>query len=260
MKYIYWRLLTIALLVGQLAFAQGPPITTDKPIMLGGKSIIIKTLTEIRSTNEGTFTGIPIIAHYLPTSNSLVGIHVPYVSYNFDDNSGRGSGDILGDIQLLGKYQFYRKDGTGKTFRIVAKTLQNLPTGEKLDIEGMSTGIYSGYYGVVAGYESLRLGVSNELGYRMVPDGTLDELVYKLGFGIPLLKPTYPVKQINLYSEFASEWQHERKQYELLYAQGIQYARKQWTWEASFQFPLIQDAPESQKINYSLFLGTRFIL
>lgn len=240
-------------------FAQGPPITSDKPIMLGGGSFIFKTLTEIRNTNEGTFVRVPVMAHYLPSSNSLVAVHLPYVNYSFTDDSGRGSGNTLGDINILGKYQFYRKDGTGKTFRMVAKTLQTLPTGEELDIEGMSTGDYSGYYGMVAGYESLKLGVSNEIGYKWVPDGTLDAFVYKLGFGLPLLKPTYPVNQLNLYFEYNSEWEFERDEYRLLYAQGIQYAKGKFTWEAAVQLPLVQDAPEESKFNYSVFLGTRYI-
>lgn len=259
MKHIFWIALLATGLLVESSWAQGPPITADKPIMLGGNSVILKTLTEIRNTNEGTFVRIPVMAHYLPSSNSLVAVHTPIVFYNFNDNSGRGNGTTLGDIQLLGKYQFFRKDATGKTFRVVAKTIQNLPTGIKLDIEGMSIGRYSGYYGVVAGYESLKFGISNEMGYRWVPDGTLDKFLYKLGFGLPVLKPTYPVNQLNLYFEYSSEWLHDRGEYQLLYAQGIQYARKQWTWEAAVQLPLIQDVPEAIAFNYAVFLGTRYV-
>ena len=237
--------------------AQGPPLTADKPIMLGGKSTIIKTLTEIRTTEAGTIARVPLMVHYLPTSNTLVAVHVPYVNFDFKD--ARGSGSTLGDIGILGKYQFYRKDGTGKTFRVVAKTLQTLPTGEALDTDGISTGDYAGYYGLVAGYESLKYGISNEIGYEWVPDATRDKFLYKLGFGLPLLKPTYPVNQLNLYFEYTSEWFHNRGKYQLLYAQGIQYARKQWTWETGVQFPLIQDAPVGQEFKHSIYLGTRFV-
>ncbi|MGB0789497.1 MAG: hypothetical protein ACPG7E_01475 [Marinirhabdus sp.] len=242
------------------AFSQGPPLTADKPIMLAGGASIFKTLTEVRSTNEGTFVRAPLMAHYLPTSNILVAVHLPYVSYAFTDASGRGSGTTLGDINILGKYQFYRKDATAKTFRIVAKTLQTLPTGKALDIEDFSTGDYAGYYGFVAGYESLKFGISSEIGYKWVPNGTLDVFQQKLGFGLPLLKPTYPVNQLNLYFEYASEWLVSRNEYVLKYAQGIQYARKKWTWEAGIQLPLVQDAPKAEAFNYALFIGARFIL
>lgn len=253
-------LLFAGILFSQMGRAQGPPITSDKPIMLGGNTVVLKTLTEIRNTEQGTFVNAPLMGHYIISANSLVALHLPYVHYDFNDASGRGSGSTLGDINLLGKYQFYRKDGTGKTFRMVAKTLQTMPTGKSLDIDEISTGDYSGYYAWVGGYESLKFGISSEVGYRWVPDGTLDKFQAKLGFGLPLLKPTYPVNQLNLYFEYSSEWLHERDAYQLLYAQGIQYARKKWTWEMAIQLPLIQDAPVSEQFNYAVFLGTRYIL
>ncbi len=238
--------------------AQGPPITTDKPIMLGSKSVILKTLTEIRSTKEGTFVNAPLMVHYLPTSNSLVAIHIPYITYNFS-NPEREDGSNLGDVQLLAKYQFYKKDGKGKTFRTVVKALHTFPTGEDINIMGMGLGVHQTYLGVVAGYESLQLGVSNELGYNQVFDKDFDELRYKLGFGVPLLKPTYPVKKVNLYFEYQSSWLVNRDEVLLLYAQGLQYARGRFTIEASIQFPLYQNLPDDQRWNRSLFLGTRYI-
>lgn len=235
--------------------AQGPPITADKPIMLGGNSFTTKTLTEIRKTERGTFTYIPLMLHYLPSSNSLVAVHLPYIGYNFENG---GSGSSLADIKIMGKYQFFRKDATGKTFRMVGKTLQSLPTGEELDLMELSAGKYSGYYGIIAGYESLKYGISNEIGYNWMPNGTLDEFKYKLGFGLPLLKPQYPNKQINLYFEYTNSWLVERDWYQLLYAQGIQYARKNVTFDLAVQVPLVNDVDQGRKMKYSLFLGTRY--
>ena len=250
--------LFLSIIISHQMLAQGPPITADKPIMLGGKSTILKTLTEIRNTKEGTFTYVPFMAHYLPTSNSLIAIHLPYVNYQFKNSNLKGS--TLGDISIVGKYQFYRKDATGKTFRMVAKTIQTLPTGKSLFIEGMSTGKYQSYLAVVAGYESLKYGISNEFGYNIVANDNFDEFRYKLGFGLPLLKPTYPVNQLNLYFEYSNFYKPELNEYSLLYAQGIQYAKKQFTWEIAVQLPLIQNnVPTLRKLNYSLFLGTRYV-
>ncbi len=240
---------------GLFVSAQGPPITADKPIMLGGKSFTTKTLTEIRKTRRGTFTYVPLMLHYLPTSNSLVAVHLPYIGFNFEN--GESGGD-LADIKLLGKYQFFRKDATGKTFRVVAKTVQTLPTGRDLDLIDLSTGNYAGYYGIVAGYETLKYGISNEIGYNWMPNGTLDELRYKLGFGLPLLKPQYPNKQLNLYFEYTNSWVVERDWYQLLYAQGIQYAGKNITFDFAIQLPLVNDVAQGRRLNYSLFLGTRY--
>ena len=233
------------------AHAQGPPITTDKPIMLGAKRKIIKTLTEIRTTDQGNLARIPFMGHYLPTSNSLVAIHMPLVLYD-------GNTD-LGDIQLLGKYQFYRNDHTAKTFRIVAKTLQTLPTGPKLGIAGMSIGQYESYQGIVAAYESTQYGISNELGYNLSTLQHMDELRYKLGFGLPLMKPSYPVNTVSLYFEYNIMWFVRTNDYMLLYAQGIQYAKDRLTVEAAIQVPLIQDVNQANQRKYSLFLGTRYV-
>ena len=219
--------------------------------MLGAKRKLIKSLTEIRNTNQGTLCRVPIMGHYLPTSNSLVAVHIPLILY--------GGNSDLGDIQLLGKYQFYRKDNTGKTFRVVAKTLQTLPTGPKLSVYGISVGQYESYQGIVAGYESTKYGISNELGFNLTPESNMDELRYKLGFGLPLMKPSYPVNIVNLYFEYSSMWFINTNNYMLLYAQGVQYAKGRLTVEAAIQTPLIEEVNQENQRKYSIFMGTRYI-
>jgi len=257
-KYIFLVFLGVFLTGSKLA-AQGPPITADKPIMLSSKTFIAKTLTEYRSTDFGRFTRVPIMLHYIFHKNALVAVHVPWVTYDFDPGFGLdGSG--LGDMNILLKYQFYRKDKTGKTFRLVGKTLQNLPTGEKLDIHDMSTGLYKSYVAVVAGYETIKYGISGEIGYNLSPKDDTDEFIAKLGFGLPLLKQVYPVKQINLYFEYQYTRAVETGDDILLYAQGIQYARKKLTLETALQIPLYQTALHHGNRNYSLYLGARYII
>jgi len=250
------NIIVVTLMVFAFAktYPQGPPITADKPIMLGGNSFTMKTLTEIRNTARGTIIYTPLMLHYLPSSNSLIAVHIPYVNYNFKNTSGSD----LADLKILGKYQFYRKDGTGKTFRMVAKTLQTLPNGPEIDAMDLATGKYAGYYGIVSGLETLKYGISTEIGYNWMPDGTLDEFRTKLGFGLPLLKPQYPNKQLNLYFEYSSIWLHERDWYQLLYAQGIQYAGKNITYDLAIQLPLVQEIDSSRALNYSVFIGTRY--
>lgn len=242
--------------LGSQTFAQGPPITADSPIMIGGGRILLRNLTEIRSTDFGTFVWAPLMFHYLPTSNSVVAVHLPMVHYDFED--GR-SGTTLGDIQLKGKYQFYRKDGMGKTFRMVVTTLQNLPTGKELGIEGMSTGHYESYFSMVMGYETLKYGISTEVGYNISPDGNNDKAAINIGFGLPLLEPTYPVNQLNLYFEYENEFYTETGGYRLLFAQGVQYAVDALTLDAAVQVPLVQDLMSGRERNYSLFFGARYV-
>ncbi|MEM6724624.1 MAG: hypothetical protein AAF598_11330 [Bacteroidota bacterium] len=260
MKNVFIGFLSLILWCGSSTlFAQGPPITADKPILLGSKAVVLKTLSEIRNREDGTFTRIPFMAHYLPTSNSLVAIHTPLVIYDDKNLETFGSGVALADISILSKYQFYRKDKTGKTLRMVAKTLQTLPTGKNLGINDISLGEYQSYFAGVIGYETIKYGISGEIGYNLVPNTQTDEFRVKTGFGLPLLKPSYPVKQVNLYFEYTSNWFTQLQIYELLYAQGVQYAIKRLTLEMAVQVPLTQTRPENQQLNYSLFFGTRYV-
>ena len=237
-----------------LVKAQGPPITTDSPIALGGNSFTVKTLTELRFTERGSFNYLPLVFNYLPTSNSSVEIQIPFINFDtfLEDDQG------LADIKILGKYQFFKKDLTGKSLRLEVKTIQTLPTGIAIDAIGLSTGFYSGYYGLVAGYETLKYGLYSEFGYNWSPNGTIDELRYKLGAGLPLLKPQYPNKQLNLYFEYTNSWVVERDWYQLLYSQGIQYAGKNYTIDFAVQLPLVNDVTQGREFNYSLFIGSRY--
>ncbi len=259
MKNILPVFVTLNLIVIN-TLAQGPPITADKPIMLGAKRVIIKSLTEIRTTDQGIFTKAPLMVHYLPISSLLFAIHIPYVNLAFSESLIQAPKNFsgLGDVELLGKYQFYRKDATGKTFRMLAKTLQTLPTGKAYNLDGILTGTYQSYVGVVAGYESIKYGISNELGVNMSGNSSLREFKHKLGFGLPLLKPSYPVKQVNLYFEYQNSWFYNTGGYRLLYAQGLQYAIKRLTVEAAIQFPLIQDNT-IQNFKRSVLVGTRYV-
>lgn len=240
--------------------AQGPSIVADSPIMLGGETMILRTLIESRKTTQGTFTSYPLNFQYLTSSNSSVTIQVPFVSFRFDGDGTVDTPFSLGDIALEGKYQFYRKDGKARTFRVLAKTRQILPTGKNIDFEGASAGQYQSYFALFAGYESLKHGITNELGYQLAPAGNNDELRYRLGFGLPLLKPSYPVNQLNLYFEYQSSWFTEFNEYLLQYAQGIQYARGRYTIEFAVQVPLAQSRAFIRQRDYSILFGSRVIL
>lgn len=250
--------IAIALLVALKAEGQGPPITGDNPIMLSTGMFSVRSMVEIRHTDEGSFVYTPLMVQYLPSPKTLIGIQVPMTRFNFKEPSVN-DGNHLGDILLLGKYQFLRNDQMGKTFRMVLKTVQTMPTGTDFGPNEISAGVYQGYYSIIAGYETIKYGISNEIGYNMVPDGTMDEWRYKLGFGLPLLSPKYPVHQINLYFEYATLWRPVQDAYELNFAQGVQYAKGRLTLEAAVQLPLYQKNVIQFAQNSSVFVGTRYI-
>ncbi len=252
-NYIIITILSIGFFMGELP-AQGPPITVDNPIMLGKNNLILRNLTEFRQTELGDFTRIPVILSYLPSSDFLVGVNMPYVSYNFKEGT-RGSS--LGDISLFGKYQIYRNDMTAKTLRATIKTVQTLPTGENLGLPRMSTQLYQSYLGMILGYESIKFGIASELGYNWVPNGDMDELMFKLGFGLPLLAPIYPVNQINLYFEYTSIYHTTHKYLDIHYSSGIQYALGQWTIEVAFELPLKEPYVTSPR--RSIYVGSSYV-
>lgn len=256
MKYILSAL--IAVYLCSSALAQGPPITADKPIMLGSGSIIVKTLSQIMTTDEGSFSSVPLMVHYLPTSNSLVAVHVPLTSFNHNYSLDT-DGSYLGDIGIMAKYQFYRKDMRAKTFRMVVKMLQNLPTGKNYGPHEISSGKYQNYLALVAGYETIKHGISAEIGYSIAPGSDFDEYRARLGFGLPLLKPKYPVNQLNLYFEYGLDYNTQQDYTKINMAQGIQYAKGRLTVEAALQLPLYQRNVTHHAMNSNILLGTRYI-
>lgn len=266
MKYILLGLLciTIGLTTSTNSYAQGPPITADKPIMLSSKTMLVKSLTEIRKTESATYLYAPIMYHYVFKHNFLAAIHLPLVGRyrQLDGLDGNDTG--FGDIKLMAKYQFFRKDMTRRTLRMVIKGVQTFPTGKDLGVVDFGVGEFQTHLGWVTGYETIKHGLSHELSYHFVPNHS-DEIRQKFGIGLPLLKPLYPVNQLNLYFEYSGNYFIDHQSYELLYAQGIQYAYRHFTFEAAIQVPLVQTAHKGHAGHihdahkYSLFLGTRYV-
>lgn len=259
MKIKNYLLLIFCLLIVLEVKSQGPPILGDKPIMLAKGNIVLKTLSQYRIDKDKTVLYSPFIIHYIASKNILIGAHLPMFGLESQEQSMQGV--ALADIQLLAKYQFYRKDEMGKTLRMVFKTVQTLGTGKSYNLEDISTSRYQSYFALVSGKETLNYGISNELGWHIDPGLDFNRLRYKLGFGLPLKKQVYPVNQLNLYFEYQNDWYYDSGAFNMLYAQGIQYAKNRTTIEAAIQWPLLQlEVDEEQKRIASFFVGARFII
>ena len=258
MRFLFASLLLLACALPRLR-AQGPPITLDKPIMLGEKKGVLRPYFKVFNNAQRDFTAFIVEGDYNVSNAFAVGAEVPLV-YDQVDKTG------LGDVSLMAKYQFYRKDGMGKTVRIAAKGKQTFATGRDAETMTLGMGHAMSYVGILAARESLALGTQFEIGYGYVPSNErLSQLNYKLGFGLPLLEPAYPVKQVNLY--FESEGMNLRNfegdaQYGYYYAQGLQYAIGRFTYDLSVQFPLAQQLQGSPGMERrtSALLGFRVIL
>lgn len=259
MKYLFFMALLMGLLPVVLP-AQGPPVTSDNPIMVGSKRTEVRTLIEYRNMDEGDYLYLPLTVTHTFGKDFLLGARIPVMmqtaSYGGTAISPRTG---LADIQLIGKYQFYRRDKTGKTLRMVIKAVENLPTGAFENVHMLSMQQFQTYKAIIVGYETLRYGISNELGINYVPGNNNHDLRYTLSFGLPLLEPVYPTRQVNLFFDYSTIWEFNTDHYVLLFAQGVQYARDNMTFELAFQWPLYQNSFGHADRNYSVYAGSRFI-
>lgn len=251
-------ILVLLMLPSAMAWAQGPPITLDKPIMLGARKGTVRTYFK-HVTGEGfDFNAMVLEGDYNISNRLAVGAEIPVMLGSSTPKR------LLGDVAAMLKFQFYRKDGKGKTFRVAAKAKQGFATGAPLEIPVLGMGHHMTYAGLLAAYESLHLGVQSELGYSLMYGGAhLNHLGYKLGVGLPLRKPSYPVNQVTVYLEsegvnFASH--HGQAQYGYFTAPGIQYAKKRFTFDLSLQLPIAQSLQASLVRRWVGLAGVRMIL
>jgi len=258
LKHIAVLLLLAAWATG--VWGQGPPITLDKPIMLGEKKGTVRTFAKIADNAVYDFTAFVLDADYNFTNNLAMAAEVPLVFQKQGETIG------LGDIGLSAKYQFFRKDGMGKTIRIAAKAKNMFRTGKRLETPTLGMGHNMTYLGILAARESLKLGTQAEFGYAAMPSAShLNHWLYKLGFGLPLLKPVYPVNQINLYFELEGmnlPKHHGISRFGYYYAQGLQYAQGKFTFDLSVQFPISQQfhgTPTFERKLWTL-VGARMII
>lgn len=240
-------------------FAQGPPIITDKPIMIGEKRIVIKTLSRIEVRDEAVFFKIPLMGHYVIKPNLLVVAHFPLAGYNKTEHGHAHKKTGLGDVNIQMKYQFFRWDESRKTARAAFKLQQYFPTGFNSNNYEISLGEWQTFAGITFGYEALRYGLGANIGYHYVGNNN-DYFHYKISTGLPLMPLVYPPKQINLYFEYDGEINVQNGEHSLFMSQGIQYAIKRITFETAVKFPIFQQGDKKEQQKYTLLFGTRFII
>lgn len=285
--------LWILALSGGSAQAQGPPIFTDTPIMLGleGRGLrLFLQRTDVVQRRSGDSTGSPntSTASYrlvagLPlqlwSPRWQVGGIVPLVlqpgSVGLPTTSGAG----IGDVQAYFKVLLLQRDRRNETLRLAGRFTAKLPTGDRdarpvrgtgtTDLGASATGAWirrrigiyleSGFLrrgthqGERPGHQ---LHVNAALGYRLVPD------IYE----------TYPSPQLNAYLEAGLQVTgRSRRSGDLLgdagsqvlwMASGLQYiAGRRWLVEAAWQWPVWRHNPNQiMEAERNLRLGIRLLL
>jgi len=275
------------------ALAQGPPINTDTPILLGleGKAAMVRVMVvrksqlyqdgeKISDSLQREVNGImfPIAVPYNITSDFLVGGMIPLINVQAKSLSGSSSSFGLGDLSLFAKYLVVQIDGLQETFRIIGKGSVKLPTGNKNLTPSLGTGTIDYSLGAVGAWIGKRFGVYGDVSYSL--NGTSDgyklgnSLNYNVSLGfraLPAVYETYPTEQWNLYLELNGKYTVKDEVNEqklsntggnvLFISPGVQYIpSREYILEASVQIPIHQKPNGTQLgTNLIALLGVRVL-
>ena len=256
MKKILFILFSITFGTG--VFAQGPPIFTETPILLGLDGGGIRTFGRFIVKENATIYVQPIGIPYNITSKTQVGIVGLFINKN--PNAIKAVSGF-GDLTFFAKQQLYKKDGKGKTFRIIAKLDQVFPTGKTNTTPSIGNDSWQSQLSLVTGFVTLKYGVYGQVGYNITSNDLTDNLIYNFAFVYPLLPQKYPPNQINLNIGFNGNYKTDIKSTSVFLSSGVQWIVSKTTlFETGIQFPLIEEVTNAQKTKYTLTLGTRILI
>ena len=252
-------IILLLMIFSSFIYAQGPPITTGTPVMLGLEGSGIRTFGKYIAKEEGNIYVQPLgIPYNISAKFQVGGI---FLLKNIKPKGAEKGDSGLSDIAMFTKFQLYKKDGKAKTFRILAHLKQTFPTGETFLNSKVSSDIYQSYVGIIVGKISSSLGIYGDLGYNITSDGVTDNFLYNFSVSVPLLPPQYPQKQINALIEINGNYLFEPKIHSLYFSPGLQYIPgRRILFETSFQIPAIQKNIDNNKTKYMVLLGLRFLI
>ena len=265
------------------ALAQGPPINTDSPILLGvsgaGARSFVKVIKKSSQDEDLTVTVSPVVIPYNVTTRLLVGGVFPYFNKELDTNTGSMSSSGFGDAKLFAKYVVHQIDKRQETIRFVVKSSVTLPTGDEDAKPALGDGTTDYSFGVVAGWIKPRVSLTTESVYTLNTSrrgmNYGDSFAYNFALGYrlsPAVYERYPSPQVNVYLELngLTTKRNELKGLNLensggtilLLSPGIQYVGgRKWLVEGSIQFPIVENLNESQlETDIIASLGLRILL
>jgi len=295
LTYLFLWIIFLTLPYPQRVIAQGPPIQTDTPIMLGiqGRGIRIsgkwiRKATLITNGQKISFSPketvdtwiTPIAFPYNFFSDKFqIGLVLPFMKIRMNKTGNQLSNSGIGDIQVFAKYLLYQRDGRNKTFRIASKIGIKLATGKKQLPLPLGSGSTDYIFSTVAGWIAGRIGIYAEGLYHLnTSNGNLtygDAFGYNLAFGyrlLPAIYETYPSPQLNGFIEI-NGWKTNKNRLDnktinnsggniVFLTPGLQYiGGRHWLVEVAFQYPLINQLNGNQlSVDWTLSIGTRILL
>jgi len=230
--------------------AQGPPIFTDSPLLLGLEGGGIRTFGKYISTESGQTYIQPLVIPYNVTADFQIGGIQPYV-FRSPDKGESQSG--FGNLTLFGKYSIIQIDGRAKTFRALLKYTQTFTTGaSKVSIDANAS-----QFSIVTGYITTKYGIYGTVGYTFVSNDLPDNLIYNFAFGYPVLPQKYPPFQLNLFIELNGTYTLDVNKHLLFVSPGLQLLTSSaFLIETGVQIPMVDDR-NTTKFAYTL--GIRYL-
>lgn len=256
MKKILFVLFSITFGTG--VYAQGPPIFTETPILLGLDGGGIRTFGRFIVKENATVYVQPVGIPYNLGSKTQIGIIGRFININPNQIQSVSG---FGDLTVFAKQQLYQKDGKGKTFRIIVKLNQVFPTGKTSSTPSIGSGSWQSQLSLITGYVTLKYGIYGQVGYNVTSNDLTDNLIYNFAFVYPLLPQKYPPNQINLNIGFNGNYKTTIKGNSLFLSSGVQWIVSKTTlFETGMQFPLIEEVTDARKTKYTFTLGTRILI
>ncbi len=241
---------SLLLLISTSIYAQGPPIFTDSPLLLGLEGGGIRTFGKYISTESGQTFIQPLVVPYNVTTDFQIGGIQPYV-FRSPDNDESQSG--FGNFTLFGKYSIIQIDGRAKTFRALLKYTQTFTTGAS----NVSVNANASQFSIVTGYVTINYGIYGTVGYSFVSSDLPNNLIYNFAFGYPLLPQKYPPFQLNIFMELNGTHTLDVDQHLLFVSSGLQLMTSStFLIETGMQIPLVDDRNNTK---FAYTLGIRFL-
>jgi len=174
------------------ALAQGPPIVTDTPIILGlqgrGVRTFVKYIYLGKASNlgyEDDVTIIPrvrvritpvVIPYNLFSDRFQLGVILPLMRIRRTEIAKQRISSGIGDVRLFVKYLLLQWDRRQETLRLAAKATVKLATGATEAVPALGSGSADVLLSAVAGRIKKRVGLYAEGIYQF--SGKFGQLVY----------------------------------------------------------------------------------
>ncbi|TDI39981.1 MAG: transporter [Acidobacteria bacterium] len=277
------------------ALAQGPPIHTDTPIMLGlagrgvrsfgkvvhrGKLFADGEAIDNPDGREVTIVQFPVVVPYnLFSERFQVGFIAPLVRINAHMPEGEASSSGLADIRVFGKYLLYQRDRLNETLRVATKAGVKFPSGSTSITPPLGSGSTDYFASAVVGWIRGRTGIYAEGIYNV--NTSNNDVDFGNGFGYnlalgfrlsPAVYDIYPSRQLNLFIEMNGSTVRRSKRSGaslensggtvIFLSPGLQFVGgRRWLVEASVQLPVV-NAPNGTQLgtSWTTLAGIRVLL